>query len=643
MKEFLRKLRTRLTTAVTRVHPFVLLIMCIGVLLAYLLGMHVTGRVHSASRWMGAMLACTSVVVVLQHPVYKDSLRTGGMRVLGTFLGALVAYLYLSVLPFTVAGMLAAVCVLETLFMLLNIYNNGHIATMTMLIILLVSQITPHVSPLMNCTLRFFESAVGVGVGIGLLWLIEVWNRFRSRLLRMGGNPDGHPVDMDTMPLRWGHFRVLIVASLGQLTGAALSTLVGIILPMIRIVHDPALSSMQQGIIACAALAGITAGSLLFGAWSDRRGYLFLFRFCPALILFASLAVTLTHDLRTLIVGLFLMGAGIGGGYTLDSDYISEIMPRRWRLTMVGIAKSFSALGSILVAGLCVFLLRDWSPSMWNRLPILVSILAVVMLLCRTRFAQSPGWLAAHGRTADAEKAVRYFLGPDVVLGDLATRTSGPKTPSARLFRRGNFRKIVLSGLPWACEGAGVYGIGIFLPVLILSLGLGAHTGDAYARLIRSVELTAVINLFILPGFVLGLLLLGRVCHVRLQSWGFLLCAAGLGVLLLADRYHLPLWSAVAGFTIFELFLNAGPHLVTFILPAQIYPVADRGTGAGVAAACGKLGALASVLFIPLLLEHGGATAVLLAVLGLQLVGGAVTALLGRRILPCRKRDADPS
>ena len=61
------------------------------------------------------------------------------------------------------------------------------------------------------------------------------------------------------------------------------------------------------------------------------------------------------------------------------------------------------------------------------------------------------------------------------------------------------------------------------------------------------------------------------------------------------------------------------------------------------AAACGKLGALASVLFIPLLLEHGGATAVLLAVLGLQLVGGAVTALLGRRILPCRKRDADPS
>ncbi len=134
----------------------------------------------------------------------------------------------------------------------------------------------------MNCTLRFFESAVGVGVGIGLLWLIEVWNRFRSRLLRMGGNPDGHPVDMDTMPLRWGHFRVLIVASLGQLTGAALSTLVGIILPMIRIVHDPpsarcnrasspAPPSRASPQARCSSAPGATAGATCSSSASARH------------------------------------------------------------------------------------------------------------------------------------------------------------------------------------------------------------------------------------------------------------------------------------------------------------------------------------------------------------------------------------
>ena len=37
----------------------------------------------------------------------------------------------------------------------------------------------------------------------------------------------GKMINMDTMPLRWGHYRVLIVASMGQIIGAGLATLVG--------------------------------------------------------------------------------------------------------------------------------------------------------------------------------------------------------------------------------------------------------------------------------------------------------------------------------------------------------------------------------------------------------------------------------
>ena len=55
--------------------------------------------------------------------------------------------------------------------------------------------------------------------------------------------------NMDDMPLRRGHFRVVAVASMGQLTGAALATLVGIILPMLQIVRNPSLSSLAQGLV----------------------------------------------------------------------------------------------------------------------------------------------------------------------------------------------------------------------------------------------------------------------------------------------------------------------------------------------------------------------------------------------------------
>lgn len=794
LRETLRRgIRQELLRAVGRMHPSLSVISCVGILVSYLTGIYVTGSLHQPSRWLGAMLACTSVVVVLQSPNYRESLRTGWRRILGTFLGVVIAYVYLRIWPFTIAGMLLTVFVLEMLCMLLGIYKNDRIATITLLIVLLVSQMTPRMPPAENCLLRFCESAVGVGVGVALIWLLDRWNRWRhnrpvaaqtapdttpgaapdagkgagkgagkdagkdaaanttadmpadtlaetsaespaniradtpaetsakypadiradtpsespadisaempadipangradtaaetpfgtSATIHAGSpadtpantsasgpadtpadTPAGGPADtpadtsaggpakrwdMDTMPLRWGHFRVLIVASLGQVTGAGLATLVGIILPMIQLVRHPVLSSAAQGAIACTSLVGIMIGSIWIGAWSDRRGYLFFFRACPLLILAASLAAWAADSLAVLVPALLLMGIGIGGGYSLDSDYISEIMPRRWRLVMVGVAKAASSLGNIAVAVVCFFLLRGWEdPHRWNRLLGIVSGLAAVMFLCRIRFGQSPGWLIARGRIAEAERAVHRFLGPDVDVGEIRDRPSRERTQAVSwrsLLRKGNRTKAIFSGIPWACEGVGVYGIGVFLPVLLLALEPEPAQAAGFAHITRSVALTAWINLFILPGFVAGLLLVNRWYHVRTQTWGFVLSAAGLALLLAAYRLHGATWIALAGFILFEFFLNAGPHLMTFILPPQIYSVAERGAGTGLAAACGKLGAVAGVLFVPMLLAWGGMELVLLATVGVLLAGAAVTFFAGRRVLPDRGRSYRP-
>ena len=93
---------------------------------------------------------------------------------------------------------------------------------------------------------------------------------------------------------------------------------------------------------------------------------------------------------------------------------------------------------------------------------------------------------------------------------------------------------------------------------------------------------------------------------------------------------------------LFELFLNAGPHLMTFIIPPQIYSVAERGSGAGLAAAFGKLGAVMGVVFIPILLKWGGAGLVLGVTIGVQLLGALVTAVVGREVLPDKGRAVRP-
>lgn len=448
----------------------------------------------------------------------------------------------------------------------------------------------------------------------------------------------GHnKVDMETMPLRARHIFVLAAASLGQVTGAALSTLIGIILPMIQLFRHPELTSFEQGGIACMSLIGIMIGSIVFGAWSDRRGYLVWFRLCPLIILSASIMVLAFDSVAVLTAGLLIMGLGIGGEYSLDSNYISEIMPRRWRLLMVGMAKAASSIGNIAAAGVALLLLHRWDDShLWNRMMYIVAALSLIMFLCSLWFRQSPGWSIVHGRIDEARKAVHHFLGDDVEIGSVGGDKRVGKADGVswrEMFRGDNLRKMIFSGVPWACEGLGVYGIGVFLPAIIMALGLAPHN-DGYRHIINSVELTTYINIAILPGFILGLCLVNRWYHVRTQTLGFILCAVGLAILLAAYELHWATWSAMAGFIIFELFLNAGPHLMTFIIPSQIYSVAERGSGAGIAAAFGKAGAVAGVFFMPLILKWGGVELVLSVTIAVQLIGAAVTYGIGRKVLP---------
>lgn len=447
-------------------------------------------------------------------------------------------------------------------------------------------------------------------------------------------------VNMATMPLRRGHFRVLAVASLGQLIGQGLATLVGIIIPMVQLAVHPGLSSTLQGIMGSMSLIGLMIGTVVFGRLTDRFGYLFFFRLCPVLIIAASVTAYFFHSVPVLLACLFVMGFSVGGEYSLDSDYISELMPDRYKEFMVGVAKASASVGSVIVAAVCYWLINAWHQAdPWPDLLFILTGISGVTLLLRIRFYQSPGWLMAHGRTAQAEQAVRRFLGPDVTMTpppQSAVTSTTAADGSLGAFIKRNFSRIIFSGVPWACEGFGVYGIGIFLPILIMALGLNGLPASAprIDHIISSVEVTILLSAVMIAGFAIGLAMVRRTYHPALQTWGFVLSAAGLAILLLAYRLHWPAWVAIGGFILFELALNAGPHLITFILPTQIYPVAERGTGVGMAAGVGKSGAVAGAFIIPLLLQWGGSTLVLAVAIGAMAIGAVVTAVLAPRILP---------
>lgn len=455
---------------------------------------------------------------------------------------------------------------------------------------------------------------------------------------------------VNNMPLGWRHIWIVAVASSGQFIGTALATVVGVIIPMLQILSHPELSAWVQGLLGASDLIGIALGAVVIGKLTDRYGYLPFFRLCPALMLIFSVIAILIPDVTVLTISLFLTGFAIGGEYSLDSDYISELMPARWTSTMVGVAKAASALGNIVVAGVCFVLIEHWrEASAWPRLMWLIAIFSSVMLLSRIYFAESPGWLLSKGRIKEAQQAVRFFLGENVSLPEevISQSSQSTETPADKHdisltgFIKQNPVKVILSGIPWACEGLGVYGIGIFLPVLVMALGL-EHFSPHEAAILHvasSVKVTFWISCLILPGFVLGLFLMRRMSHIRMLYIGFFVSAVSLTVLALGYRLRWPAWISISAFMMFEIFLNMGPHLITYVLPPQIYPVSNRSLGSGLAASIGKIGAVVAVFVIPVILNAGGIIAVLGVSIAVMLLGGVVALVCGPKVMGRRNPD----
>ncbi|MDE5882688.1 MAG: MFS transporter [Muribaculaceae bacterium] len=443
---------------------------------------------------------------------------------------------------------------------------------------------------------------------------------------------------INNAPLTWRHYWITTVASLGQLIGTGLATLVSIIIPLYQINAHPELSSFMQGLIGAMDLIGIVFGSVVFGRLSDEYGYIKFFRLCPIIICAASIAALIFPNIPVLVVSLFVMGFGIGGEYSLDSDYISELMPAKWKFIMVGGAKAASALGNIVVAGICYLIVKDWTDAnLWPQLLWIMIVISGLMFVTRIHFWESPTWLAGHGDMKQAEIDVHNFLGNDV---NVAPPIAKPQVkPAAKIsnweFMKKNWRNVIFTGIPWACEGLGVYGIGVFLPILVMALGI-EHVAPGESKLLHvanSVEVTFLISCIMLPGFVLGLFLINKMKGGKIQWLGFFLSAISLAVLLYSYHYGLSKWLSIGAFMAFELFLNMGPHLMTYVLPAKVYPVEVRGQGSGLAASIGKIGAVLGVFCIPVLLKAGGTTLVLVVSIAVMLIGGIVTILFAPRHL----------
>jgi putative MFS transporter len=400
---------------------------------------------------------------------------------------------------------------------------------------------------------------------------------------------------MDALPLSRIHWKIVVVCGLGWLFDAMDAGIISFVLA--TLMKKWQLSLGQVGWIGSAGLIGMFTGALIAGRIADRIGRKYLFQATLLLFSLATGLCALAAGYLTLLVLRFLVGFGLGGELPVASTLVTEFAPARHRGKLLVVLESFWAFGWT-VAAVVSFVIIPRFPEIGWKLAFLVGFLpAFYVFYLRRGIPESPRYLAASGKTDEAREVVLWMERGSgqspTPTAELVADTAGPaEKPHWMSLWEGKYaRRTLMLWILWFAMVYSYYGIFTWLPSLLVA---GGH------QMIRSFEYVLLITLAQVPGYFSAALLVDRAGRKWTLTVYLAACAAAA---FLFGRAHTPAEILIYGSLI--SFFNLGAWGVVYTYTPELYPTEMRATGAGTAAAVGRIGGIIAPIAVGWLLQWG--------------------------------------
>ncbi|HDR7764925.1 MULTISPECIES: MFS transporter [Bacillus cereus group] len=381
--------------------------------------------------------------------------------------------------------------------------------------------------------------------------------------------------------------KLLGIAGLGWLFDAMDVGMLSFV--MVALQKDWGLSTQEMGWIGSINSIGMAVGALVFGILSDKIGRKSVFIITLLLFSIGSGLTALTTTLAMFLVLRFLIGMGLGGELPVASTLVSESVEAHERGKIVVLLESFWAGGWLIAALISYFVIPKYG---WEVAMILSAVPALYALYLRWNLPDSP-------RFQKVEKR------PSVI-------------ENIKLVWSGEYRKAtIMLWILWFSVVFSYYGMFLWLPSVMVLKGFS---------LIKSFQYVLIMTLAQLPGyftaawfierlgrkFVLVTYLIGTACSAYLFG-----VAESLTVLIVAGMllsfFNLGAWGALYAYT-----------------PEQ-YPTVIRGTGAGMAAAFGRIGGILGPLLVGYLVALQASLSLIFTIFcGSILIGVFAVIILGQ-------------
>jgi putative MFS transporter len=392
---------------------------------------------------------------------------------------------------------------------------------------------------------------------------------------------------------------VWIVCSLGLFIDGYDLYITSVAEPFINALYHP--SSFMIGLTQAAAPLGAVFGAIIIGRLSDMIGRKTMLVINLIFFVLIALLSACAWSISSLCVFRFLLGFGVGADYPICAAYLAEMIPKNKSNQLIATAMFINCLASPIGVVVAWLLFKLYPHiDVWRLMFASGAIPALVGLLLRAHLPESFLW------------KVQRQLSP-----------SNHKSSILNLYRHlfsANLLKITLClCFCWFLLDISYYGIGLFTPFVLQAFGLSSETNFMNAQ-VEVLKSTLLVNSFVSLGAFAVIFCIHKISLIKLQKIGFFF--SFLGLLILSFSYVSPSnFMIFAGFILYNFFINFGPGITTYLLPALLYKPQFKATGHGLTAGAGKFGAFVGTVFLP----------VFQAKLGIYLTVGvlASTLLLG--------------
>ena len=392
--------------------------------------------------------------------------------------------------------------------------------------------------------------------------------------------------------------------------------------------HLGPLDAAQAGALGSYALVGVLVGALTTGAVGD---YLGRRRVMITGIVWFSLGMALTALASSaLVFGVFrfLTGIGVGALVATAGAVVAEFAPAGKRNFYNAIVYSGIPAGGVLASLLALVLLE---PLGWRGLFLIGALPLLVLLpMALLRLPESPQWLAARGRLAEAQAlaartgvvlvlpAAAPAAPAGTVLKESADDAAARRVGFAALATRRYALPTLLLGLMSFSGLLLTYGLNTWLPVIMGQFGYGPEF---------SLTFLLVLNAGAIAGGLIASVSADRLGPGRVVSSTFFLAAVAMVALTLQLPFAVLLvLVAVAGVG------TIGTQVLIYGLVSNYYSANARGAGVAWCAGFGRLGGIFGPLIGGFLIAAGVENETAFYVFaGVAVVGALVTMFVPRR------------